>query len=484
MVTRELLAEANKGIPTVSIKGKEYIMVKDRIKRFREIMPDGSIMTDVLDMSDGTITIKATVTDPEGRILATGIAHEIEGSSNINRTSHVENCVPLGTQILTKDGWKYYYQVSKGDEVLSYNMETGLMEYTKVLKVNVYKKSPLVNMATSRFNVTCTSEHKWLARTQHKGLQKIKTKDLTNSWKIVQAVCQNVEASKLGKQLGWLMCDCEMNYTQDGLPSTGYISQSKHVKEVTDLFGKGTKVKKYCEEWLDNYEWVIPAEKVRDILGKFKIATYDDLMKAMLNAPIEDVKGCFEAMMLADGGDRGFASTYLPLVNAMQVMCARLGYATSFITARVMKKSTKPIYTLGIKKGDGAYFSEMKVSNIPLPADVWCPTTENGTWVMRQGTFVTLTSNCETSAIGRALGVMGIGIDDSLGSADEVANAIQNQQFATDREKQVFIKRCEHLGQDPQDILRKVGWQSGRMTTEQHGKALIVLKEIEEGANA
>jgi hypothetical protein len=35
--------------------------------------------------------------------------------------------------------------------------------------------------------------------------------------------------------------------------------------------------------------------------------------------------------------------------------------------------------------------------------------------------------NCETSAVGRALGFLGIGIDDSMGSADEVANAMLQQ---------------------------------------------------------
>jgi hypothetical protein len=36
--------------------------------------------------------------------------------------------------------------------------------------------------------------------------------------------------------------------------------------------------------------------------------------------------------------------------------------------------------------------------------------------------------NCETSAIGRALGLLGIGIDTSIASAEEVSNAISNQK--------------------------------------------------------
>lgn len=43
--------------------------------------------------------------------------------------------------------------------------------------------------------------------------------------------------------------------------------------------------------------------------------------------------------------------------------------------------------------------------------------------------------NCETSAVGRALGFLGIGIDDSMGSADEIANAITQQKKIKDAEK-------------------------------------------------
>jgi len=48
----------------------------------------------------------------------------------------------------------------------------------------------------------------------------------------------------------------------------------------------------------------------------------------------------------------------------------------------------------------------------------------------KTGSFINKTSyveNCETSAIGRALAVLGIGIDKSMASAEELANAIKNQ---------------------------------------------------------
>jgi hypothetical protein len=45
--------------------------------------------------------------------------------------------------------------------------------------------------------------------------------------------------------------------------------------------------------------------------------------------------------------------------------------------------------------------------------------------------FINKTSyieNCETSAVGRALGLFGIGIDTSIASAEEVGNAVKQQK--------------------------------------------------------
>ena len=57
-------------------------------------------------------------------------------------------------------------------------------------------------------------------------------------------------------------------------------------------------------------------------------------------------------------------------------------------------------------------------------------------------TFINKTSyieNCETSAWGRALGNLGIGIDTSIASADEVLNAVSNQPKPKLNDSQIYI---------------------------------------------
>lgn len=56
--------------------------------------------------------------------------------------------------------------------------------------------------------------------------------------------------------------------------------------------------------------------------------------------------------------------------------------------------------------------------------------------------FINKTSyieNCETSAVGRALGMAGFGIDISVASAEEVTNAIANQQITETQVKSLRL---------------------------------------------
>jgi len=76
----------------VKIHGKDYKTVAYRVQEFREKHPDYGIDTEILSLTDTRIIIRARVIHPDGRIIGSGIAMEEEGSSTINRTSHVEVC--------------------------------------------------------------------------------------------------------------------------------------------------------------------------------------------------------------------------------------------------------------------------------------------------------------------------------------------------------------------------------------------------------
>jgi hypothetical protein len=77
----------------VRIHGKEYKTVALRVNEFiaSTAHKNWSIETDLI--SDGSaVVMKATIKDQDGRTRGTGFAEEIRGSTNINKTSALENC--------------------------------------------------------------------------------------------------------------------------------------------------------------------------------------------------------------------------------------------------------------------------------------------------------------------------------------------------------------------------------------------------------
>lgn len=86
------LQKVNETLSKVNIKGKEYAEVFQRVKAFRMLFPNGSIITSIEKLEDALIVMKATALDEDGKILSTGFSYEVEGSNNINRTSFIENC--------------------------------------------------------------------------------------------------------------------------------------------------------------------------------------------------------------------------------------------------------------------------------------------------------------------------------------------------------------------------------------------------------
>lgn len=78
----------------IKIHGKDYVTVDERVTEFHEKYPNGSIKTQLLSQSDGRWITQAIVTpDVENPNRSfTGLAYEVEGSSQINKTSALENC--------------------------------------------------------------------------------------------------------------------------------------------------------------------------------------------------------------------------------------------------------------------------------------------------------------------------------------------------------------------------------------------------------
>ena len=78
----------------VNIHGKDYKTVALRVAEFREThsIDDGWLIQPYIVDSGEVIIIRAEITNPDGRVVAVGHAEEKRNSTQINRTSALENC--------------------------------------------------------------------------------------------------------------------------------------------------------------------------------------------------------------------------------------------------------------------------------------------------------------------------------------------------------------------------------------------------------
>ena len=81
-----------KKLKTVKIQGKDYVEVNTRLQHFREIYPQYTLDTEIIEITEDTIIFKAIILNEEGRLIASGTAKERSGSNFINKNSYVENC--------------------------------------------------------------------------------------------------------------------------------------------------------------------------------------------------------------------------------------------------------------------------------------------------------------------------------------------------------------------------------------------------------
>lgn len=77
---------------TTNIKGKEYVMVNERIKAFRSNFKDYRLITRIIDMSEKHCMMVAEIFNPAGEIVANGYARETVDKCPVNKFAYVENC--------------------------------------------------------------------------------------------------------------------------------------------------------------------------------------------------------------------------------------------------------------------------------------------------------------------------------------------------------------------------------------------------------
>lgn len=108
----------------------DYVQVNERIEKFYERYPEGSIQTEMILNENGMVIFKAyAYRNNEDTRPATGHAMEKEGSSYINKTSHIENCETSAVgRALAMLGFEIKKSVASREEVENAKLQQEMMK--------------------------------------------------------------------------------------------------------------------------------------------------------------------------------------------------------------------------------------------------------------------------------------------------------------------------------------------------------------------
>ena len=135
----------------VNIKGKSYVEVNERLKYFREHFKGYSLLSEIVELTDERIVIKARILSPDLVEVANGLAYELAGSSFINKTSYIENCeTSAWGRALANFGIGLDNSVASADEV-SQAIELQDMEKTALLQISQAKSKAELKSIAEKF---------------------------------------------------------------------------------------------------------------------------------------------------------------------------------------------------------------------------------------------------------------------------------------------------------------------------------------------
>ena len=163
----------------------DYVSVNERLEKFYERYPNGSIQTELVSNENGVVIFKAfAYRDANDTRPATGHAYEKEGSSFINKTSYIENCETSAVgRALAMLGFEIKKSIASKEEVENAKLQQLEDEVIDNVKVQA------LNAAITKYNIQENNVAIILEEFKYKELKDIKKKHY-------KAICDRLEALK------------------------------------------------------------------------------------------------------------------------------------------------------------------------------------------------------------------------------------------------------------------------------------------------
>lgn len=255
--------------------------------------------------------------------------------SQAKKKFDVYPCVPLDSLAMTKEGLKSYDELVIGEDILTYNMKGDSLQWKPITNLHYFENADLMEIKKATgFRFKCTPNHKWvIKRALDREAELIEAKDITTHMRIVFS--------------------SEMNNDEGGL------------NLLNEQWSK-------TDTWLEKIIQMTPSE--REIWLSSAIV-YD---------------GWDSGKSVKAEGRRTFGFSQKNRDHLLSTIYAAYlnGY---YVSVNDFERDVVGVSIIREKKTHGT--QNLIKTYLEEKEDVWCPETENGTWVMVQNGWFTVTGN-------------------------------------------------------------------------------------------
>ena len=337
-----------------------------------------------------------------------------------------KNCIDFKTEVLTKRGWVSGWELSLEDYILTKNAESGLLEWQKPTKINIYGdyNGPIYHIKSKSFSAATTPDHRWLVfdKSTRKNICKTsKTISKFGDHRIHRTGKYNKDTSEINNDklvtlIGWIIADGSFltsRHTGNAIQiGQSYRANKPKVAKIEQLL-KSLKIKySRCDHkktCCTHFKFFGPeASFIRSIIPNKKLTP-----SLLLALSTQQLQLLFEALIDGDGhidkyNKTSFYTADEHEADIFQFLCVLLGKASSKrfddlteyvkINAAKCKKmnnipSRSHRWTVTVLNRDKVQVLPKQYKVLKEHRGVWCPTVPNSYIVVRREGFVYITGN-------------------------------------------------------------------------------------------
>ena len=347
--------------------------------------------------------------------------------------SIVYGCVPLNYPILTAEGWRSVDDLVEGELVYAADTATGQLVKTPLRKINRYSDAPVNTYSTRGFNVTTTANHKWVVARRKKGkedtIKLVEAHDIKHDDKIMLAYpyLSNHDDGYTDEEvqlISWVVSDGHLHRSQSNREVRGILMQimqakPQYVEEIKKLmtsFSHSVDTRPGVN-YETAYTWRVHAEDARRVWDKSGIGDEkENLCRWVLSLNARHLEMFVDIFNKAEGhfNDGAWVVTQKHgyTADAYRLAASLCG---KYVTSTEYKEGGISKYRLRKKTFVTAQKLVVKDAG---SCDVWCPTTDYGTWVTQdENGSIIITGN---SNYGRGVPAIATALEQPIEQAQHV----------------------------------------------------------------